>query len=86
MGIEEKVRLAKKTKDEKLIKEIIKYYEPIFCLNVSNKYGEEYVKDAKEMLPQLVYKYIYNDEIKSKLSLVLRKKVKTFFQKHIIMM
>lgn len=81
MGIEEKVRLAKKTKDEKLIKEIIKYYEPIFCLNVSNKYGEEYVKDAKEMLPQLVYKYIYNDEIKSKLSLVLRKKVKTFFPK-----
>lgn len=81
MGIEEKVRLAKKTKDEKLIKEIIKYYEPIFCLNVSNKYGEEYVKDAKKMLPQLVYKYIYNDEIKSKLSLVLRKKVKTFFPK-----
>ena len=81
MGIEEKVRLAKKTKDEKLIKEIIKYYEPIFCLNVSNKYGEEYVKDAKEMLPQLVYKYIYNDEIKSKLSCVLRKKVKTFFPK-----
>lgn len=81
MGIEEKVRLAKKTKDEKLIKKIIKYYEPIFCLNVSNKYGEEYVKDAKEMLPQLVYKYIYNDEIKSKLSLVLRKKVKTFFPK-----
>lgn len=33
------------------------------------------------MLPQLVYKYIYNDEIKSKLSLVLRKKVKTFFPK-----
>lgn len=81
MGIEEKVRLAKKTKDEKLIKEIIKYYEPIFCLNVSNKYGEEYIKDAKEMLPQLVYKYIYNDEIKSKLSLVLRKKVLTFFPK-----
>lgn len=81
MRIEEKVRLAKKTKDEKLIKEIIKYYEPIFCLNVSNKYGEEYVKDAKEMLPQLVYKYIYNDEIKSKLSCVLRKKVKTFFPK-----
>ena len=81
MGIEEKVRLAKKTKDEKLIKEIIKYYEPIFYLNVSNKYGEEYVKDAKKMLPQLVYKYIYNDEIKSKLSLVLRKKVKTFFPK-----
>ena len=27
MGIEEKVRLAKKTKDEKLIKEIIKYYK-----------------------------------------------------------
>lgn len=51
MGIEEKVRLAKKTKDEKLIKEIIKYYEPIFCLNVSNKYGEEYVKDAKKCFP-----------------------------------
>lgn len=81
MGIEEKVRLAKETKDEKLIKEIIKYYEPIFCLNVSNKYGEEYVKDAKKMLPQLVYEYIYNGEIKSKLSYVLRKKVKSFFPK-----
>lgn len=81
MGIEEKVKLAKKTKDEKLIKEIIKHYEPIFCLNVSNKYGEEYIKDAKEMLPKLVYKYTYNDEIKSKLAFVLGKKVKSFFPK-----
>ena len=81
MGIEEKIRLARKTKDEKLIEEIIEHYEPIFCLNVSNKYGEEYIKDAKEMLPKLVYKYIYNDEIKSKLAFVLRKKVLTFFPK-----
>lgn len=82
MGIEEKVRLAKKTKDEKLIEEIIKHYEPIFCENVSKMYGKKYKEEAKKMLPTLVYKYIYNDDIKSKLADVIRKKVPTFFPKN----
>ena len=82
MGIEEKVRLAKKTKDEKLIEEIIKHYEPIFCEKISKTYGKEYKKEAKKMLPTLVYKYIYDDDIKSKLADVIRKKVPTFFPKN----
>lgn len=80
MGIEEKVKLARKTKDEKLIEEIIKYYEPIFCEKVCNKYGDKYKNDAKQMLLKIVSNYI-NNNTQSKLSEVLRKKVKTFFPK-----
>lgn len=75
MGIEEKVRLARKTKDEKLISDIISHYKPIFLNNVCKEYGEEYKKEALIMLSTLVNRYIYDDSIKSKLSDYLRKKV-----------
>ena len=78
MGIEEKVMLAKETKDEKLIEEIIKHYEPIFCANVCKKYGNKYREYAKEILPGIVNYYIENN-FKSKLNIILASRVEFLF-------
>lgn len=78
MGIEQLVLVAKKTKDNELISQIIKYYEPLFCYNVSRYYGKGYDEKAKSVLPKLV-NYYFEKGLEDKLSGFLRKKAKTIF-------
>lgn len=78
MKIEKLVLEAKKTKDNKLINQIINYYEPLFCYNVSRHYGKGYDEKAKNILPTLV-NYYFEKGLEDKLSGFLRKKSKTVF-------
>lgn len=78
MKIEKLVLDAKKTKDNKLINQIINYYEPLFCYNVSRHYGKGYDEKAKNILPTLI-NYYFEKGLKDKLSGFLRKKSKTVF-------
>lgn len=78
MSINEIVEQAKITGDEKLINELIKYYEPIFCKNVSKHYGKDYVEDAKKALPSLIDYYL-NNNLKDSLNGFLYKKAGKFF-------
>lgn len=70
MTIGELVKEAKKTKDEKLIDEIIAYYEPYFFNNIIKRYGNSYLDKAKNELPILVNYYLEKD-IKSPLGMFL---------------
>lgn len=80
MEISKLIEEYKINKDEKILEDIIKHYEPIFIKNVNRRRNKDYTNEIKTLFPNII-EYYFKANLQSPLNSYLRGLARTIFNK-----